>query len=81
MGKHNRYDLIWKLLVLINGKKKIMHHLKNKIVIATASSKIEGLGIITYLCSHLSPKKFEITLIVVNNQNSTNSFQLNLWKE
>ena len=56
-----------------------MHHFKKKIklIIATASLKIGGSQrIITYLCNHLSPKKFEITLIVVNNQNSTNSFPI-----
>ena len=54
-----------------------MQHSKNKIrlIIITPTLKIGGSQrVITYLCNNLSPKIFDTTLIVINNQIPFNSF-------
>ena len=56
-----------------------MQHSNNKIklTIITPSLKIGGSQrVITYLCNNLDSKIFDITLIIINNQISSNSFPI-----
>ena len=56
-----------------------MSHFKNKIklIIITPSLKIGGSQrVIMYLCKYLDAKKFDITLLIINNQNKCSSFSV-----
>ena len=56
-----------------------MSHFKNKIklIIITPSLKIGGSQrVIMYLCKYLDAKKFDITLLIINNQNKDSSFSV-----
>jgi len=61
-----------------------MQHSDNKIklIIITPTLKIGGSQkVITYLCKNLDSKIFDITLIIINNQNSSNSFPIESMKD
>ena len=61
-----------------------MQHSDNKIklIIITPTLKIGGSQkVITYLCKNLDSKIFDITLIIINNQNSSHSFSIESMKD
>ena len=61
-----------------------MQHSDNKIklILITPSLKIGGSQkVITYLCNNLDSKIFDITLIIINNQISFNSFSIESMKD
>ncbi|MDC1050743.1 glycosyltransferase [Candidatus Marinimicrobia bacterium] len=61
-----------------------MQHSDNKIklIIITPTLKIGGSQrVITYLCNNLDSKIFDITLIIINNQNSSHSFSIESMKD
>ena len=55
---------------------------KIKLILITPSLKIGGSQrVIIYLCNNLGPKIFDITLIIINNQISSNSFPIESIKD